>query len=848
MEIEKVIECYRIENYLNNNYKFYAHKDGERKEFLNEHIELCKKYFKLIVKEKNLNIVFLKFEEYFFENSSLEVKELFQEILVNTIVFHDIGKINIAFQSYKMDNKNLKGLERCRDTDHSIYSSILYIDCFLEKILEAKLSNDEMKKIILFLILNSYIISKHHSKLTDFEKYLTKLKEIFKGDFNQYIEPVKSFYYKEIVISKKKIEVIEKNFDNFKTLQKEKNHSFKSIGMIYIYERFLLSLLVATDYYGTSEFMNGTEIKDFGVINDIDKFYNSFKNSSIYKGIREYEEKFYPLNRDLTDEKDINILRNEMFLDAENVLKENFEKNLFYLEAPTGSGKSNVANNLAFRLLEADKSKNKIIYVYPFNTLVEQNLKSLTKIYKNNPEVINDIAVINSLYPIKESNNSEDYDPDFEKALLNRQFLNYPMILTTHVSLFNYFFGTSKEDIFPVHQLINSVIIFDEIQSYKNKIWREVIEFLNIYSEVLNIKIIIMSATLPNLNELIVGKSDAVVLIKNREKYFSNPLFKDRVKIDYSLLSETFSYDLLERKIKEHKNKKILVEFIKKASAYEFFNYLMERKEQLNIKGILLLTGDDNLVEREKIIDKVKDEEDVVLIATQVIEAGVDIDMDIGMKDISILDNEEQFLGRINRSCLKKDSIVYFFDKDDASIIYKEDVRKDSDLILKDKSIQSLLLKKSFYKYYDKVNEKIFNNTTKENNLNTRNFFLNEVNNLSFEKVFEKMKLIDDTNNDITIFLNREIEVDREILIGENIWNEYKELLSNKEMSFAERKIKLSKVRAKLNYFIYRIRTKNNFSYSDRIGEVLYLENGEDYFKDGKLDKEKFQSNVGEFI
>ena len=61
--------------------------------------------------------------------------------------------------------------------------------------------------------------------------------------------------------------------------------------------------------------------------------------------------------------------------------------------------------------------------------------------------------------------------------LLNRQFLNYPMILTTHV-LYLILIWRKSENIFGFHQLANSVIIFDEIQSYKNSIWREIIEFL----------------------------------------------------------------------------------------------------------------------------------------------------------------------------------------------------------------------------------------------------------------------------------------------------------------------------------------------------------------------------------
>ena len=51
-----------------------------------------------------------------------------------------------------------------------------------------------------------------------------------------------------------------------------------------------------------------------------------------------------------------------------------------------------------------------------------------------------------------------------------------------------------------------------------------------------------------------------------------------------------------------------------------------------------------------------------------------------------------------------------------------------------------------------------------------------------------------------------------------------------------------------MNYFIYRIRTKQSFNFNDRIGDILYIDDGTEYFIDGKLNKEKFESNVGEFI
>ena len=133
-----------------------------------------------------------------------------------------------------------------------------------------------------------------------------------------------------------------------------------------------------------------------------------------------------------------------MFLECEKNLIENMDKKIFFLEAPTGSGKSNMSVNVSLKLL--DDKIQKIIYVYPFNTLIEQNLQSLTEIFKGS-HVMEQVAVINSVHPINRDKNEierlkaqEDEDKFYQKTLLDRQFLNYPFVLTTHVNLFDIMF------------------------------------------------------------------------------------------------------------------------------------------------------------------------------------------------------------------------------------------------------------------------------------------------------------------------------------------------------------------------------------------------------------------------
>lgn len=849
------IKLININEIINSNYKIYAHTNNGENEYLLGHIELCLKYFLSIIGKKNINEIFEKIESIICENMSLEQTSLFREMLINTIILHDIGKANALYQKNKLDNDlNIKVNDRIKYTDHSLLSAIIYIDEYYNKIVDC----DGIVKSKLFkvMILNAYAISRHHGDLKSINEFMNKFDKYNDSDNNGYrlIYEYQTLYSKtlskELTIKCDDIDKIFYYIDDFK------NNMNKDFDICcYIYERLVLSLLYTSDYYATSEFMSGFEIKDIGIINEINEFYDVYKETEIYKFIRQYEQNEYKKNEDLINVDNINILRNELFLDAEESLLSNIDKDIFYLEAPTGSGKSNVAFNLSFKLLKKDSFKNKIFYVYPFNNLVEQNLKSLEKIFGSNKDVFSKIAVINSIKPVKmdekilkdEENISLEY---YKKALLNKQFLNYPVILTTHVTLFNYLFGVDKENIFPVFQLANSVIILDEIQSYKNKIWGEIITFLNSYSSILNIKIIIMSATLPDLNLLSLVDCNTVKLIEDRKKYFSHPKFKNRVNVNYELLEyndvEPDLYNHIKNKSLE--KKKILVEFISKDSAYEFYEKLMNDIEILSQKE--LMTGDDNIAERERILKEVSEaehDEGVILVATQVVEAGIDLDMDYGYKDISLFDSEEQFLGRINRSCKNKGE-AFFFNLIKTGNIYKGDIRTNEDLTLKDMHIREMLRDKNTYEYYKTVMDRLKLQTNKFNKDNIEKFFNEEVKNLDFMNIEERMKLICDDNNKITLYLSTILETESEILDGSVIWNKYKELLEDMKMDYSEKRVKLSQIKSKMNYFIYEIKWKLDFIYEDRIGDIYYIEDGDKYFVNGKFDRDKFKKGIGDFI
>ena len=815
-------------------------------ETLQEHTDRTSKYFKKFWQAKKCDIVFEKFCDNIWteidDNDKNYIKKILKEMIFAIPIFHDTGKINPVFQKEVMKNVKFTGINDFSSKNHAMISTVIYIDYFRYNVV-GKIKDRKLRDLLKpFILYNAYVIFRHHSDLCDFNKFIGRLETVRE----KIIEAINK---NEICTEKLKWRenTIKKIMENITT--DRKNFSTKQNLYVYIYERLLYSLLVASDYYATGEFENGAEFKQEGDIDDISKWKEVYESTSLMKSIRAYQQNNFPQDEQkLQEVRDINVLRSEIFCEAEAVLNDEYKNNIFYLEAPTGSGKSNTAINLSFKLMELDRRLKKIFYVYPFNTLVEQNTETLENIFAQNQSIMQSIAVLNSLTPIKIDKQSENEDNVYQQALFDRQFLNYPMVLTTHVNLFETLFGNKQKAVFGFYQLANSVIVLDEIQSYKNTLWQRIISYLKAAAELLNMKIIIMSATLPDFDKFSHHQNAASVLLKNTRKYFNNSIFKNRVEVSYEILDKTdLKGEQLEDYLQEHikqqiqDGRHIMIEFIKKSTAHRFWEKLKE-DENINC-AIELLSGDDSMAERKRILQRVKtSKEALILISTQVIEAGVDIDMDLGYKDISKLDSEEQFMGRINRSC-RKSGKVYFFNLDKTRSIYKNDVRNNTELTLTDEAMRKALAEKDFSEYYNRVLAILERNYRAEYNA-----FFNSIQNLEWEKIAEQMKLIDDDAWSMTVYLARQIKNEQgDIIDGAEIWKKYRELLQDYSMSYAENKVKLSYVTAQMAEFMYQVK-KVLLNYDKKIGSITYIEDGDKYFDNGKLNRARIQGEESDFI
>jgi len=734
-------------------------------ELLEEHKKLTKKYLDKILQKVDLDRVV--------DSLGIRDKELVKQMIIDAVVMHDEGKKNPNFQYYIMKNEAFKDLATdFGDTKHSYLSAKIFFEKYSYLVDDETKDEEEYYKTLFLLLGLCFVISKHHSKLGEFGKFVDEFSKIF---------------------------------DLKGILQYQSVDKYFGIEF-YVVMKLIFSMLISADYYATLEYMADIEISDFGEFREKEKFYE-------YEVIKNMD-KF---------EGELNTIRREMFRKSENELLKNLDKYIFYLNAPTGAGKTLMSMNLALKF-----EPKKIFYVFPFNTLVEQT----AGVFR---EIFDDVVVINSTTPIEFD---ESDLRQYEIAYLNRAFYHYPFVLTTHVNFFELLFGVGKEENFPLWQLSGSVVILDEIQSYNVDKWWYMVEMLNVYSKIIGFKLIIMSATLPRLDRLL-NEDRFVDLLGSG--YLKHPVFKDRVEVDFSMLNKDVGFEDIEEVILKENRQKVLVEFIRKERAKEFYEYIKDLDYE-----VYLLTGDDNKLYREKVIKRCKSDKKVLLISTQVIEAGVDIDMDLGLKDISLLESEEQFIGRVNRNG-KKNSKVCFFDMDKEADIYRGDIRLGFGL----KSYKEVFLSKDYEKYYIDVLKALKKEKEKIKSTKSEiDIFKEKVINLDFEWVRKEMKLINIKTHTIFLPFNVDIsefdlDIENEFLTdgmldGFKVWEAYRE--ANEIENYAKRKVVLSEIYALMQFFTFNVYSYVDIKkYNDLISGIYMIKDYEEFVDDElKFDRKAF--------
>lgn len=917
---ELIIKEYRNTRALNIILKdcqhYWGHTSSNHKEeLLEEHLKLVEKYLLLIIEKHGIEPIINNLIDNYLKEIGFEDEHLFffiKKIFVYTICYHDHGKINYQFQAseIKMNNpfflSKKDAFHNSLGTDHSKLSAYVFI---LHSIKEADSYFDGIYQDIAYMVIFILSISilRHHSHFIDngFDSYLANVGRDFEGLCGYLDNFHDDFDYKEI-----SDDIYDLQYLLNKTMQYKR---YAKSFPLYQLLRLNFSLLTASDYLATNEYKNDDKTEDLGVL-DKKRVDELFKKVSQNEWIDKDEKKknfnkktYDELNTLLLEQPTIisndslNLLRQQMATEAIKAVRKNLYEKLFYIEAPTGGGKTNISMLVALELLKANPELNKVYYVFPFTTLIDQTYKSIKQ---NLGLKTNEIVALHSNSSFNQADDDDNYGDD-KKNYVNRLFMNYPFCLLSHVKFFDILKTNKKETNYLLHRLANSIVIIDELQSYNPQHWDKVMYFIRKYAEIYNIRFVIMSATLPKISKLKIENvpSNAFVdlIPEAKDRYFRNRNFAERVAFDFSLNRFKIELEELAQKVLTESKKYAktdqgdvkplnsvftIIEFIYKRSATRFWQEIKKINNGF-FDEVFVLSGTILYHRRRYIINYLKRKENrkkcVLLITTQVVEAGVDIDMDLGFKNASLLDSDEQLAGRINRNVNKQGCKLFLFNHDKPNVIYGKDLRYEQTKNI-DSDVKERILKT---KDFDFLYEKVFQfKDERNNNSDFRNlsWYTDFVDKLLFASVDKEFQLIEQQNlscfipihvpimiegetlntreevftkSDLAFLAKNSITPNEENKIkGEDIFDLYIAIILSKK-SYLDKKIDLKQLQPMLSKFTFSLfatkridqkiidfseeeKSEYGYKYIHRWEEFYTVESG--------MDHEKFESNETQFL
>lgn len=557
-------------------------------------------------------------------------------------LLHDVGKRTENFQQV-LEKKKVK-------QDHAIVAAIYYFNHGL-------IDNVWLKKRL------ALIMAAHHSNLYTLEplgdgdtqhksgssshninfafkednighKWFTtldRMKQIAVFDNEEYIDIQKYIDENDLLMNLEE-------FDYFSV-----NDMTMNERMFYI--RMLYSCLVDADYSATAEYSNPGWLKKNFDINrfDIDMFMKKFDT---------YHDEVVKNAAD----SDMNRLRNHVY----NSCAENGSKKTGFLTltAPTGTGKTLALMKFALEQAKAFH-KDRIIVVLPFLSIIDQNANIYQEIFGDDVVLVDD--------------SQTEYT---DETRIQSERWSSPIIVTTSVKFFSTLFASKATDVRRLHNIANSVIVFDECQTLPSYVLNSSIEVLNSLVNYYNTAVLFSTATKPSYEYR--EYDDVRIRSRFRKDYITVSSMKWHAEEIMNNVESAFAiYDKIKNTSVAFTNadtmdcESLIDYYADEQAALYIFNTTSHASamydavvDRYGSDGCYIITSKFCAVDKLYIIDRVnerlKNGEFVRLIATQCIEAGVDFDFPVGAREFAPLDSVIQSSGRVNRNGLRNGHFLVF--------------------------------------------------------------------------------------------------------------------------------------------------------------------------------------------
>jgi CRISPR-associated endonuclease/helicase Cas3 len=572
-----------------------------------------------------------------------------------TGMLHDIGKYSVAFQQYlraNSDENNESEKDSPSKVDHSSAGAqwILSILCSRAE----QIGDGEIKRIAkLIARMISHCVVGHHSGLlngisvgegTSLEHRLTKTVEPYLNNITPEISK-KTDFLVNLLLSEQSLNYICRWIDS------DGNISGRDAYSLQFAIRMLFSALVDADRLDSEQAGNPDQWKTR----------ISTKKDTFPVLLKKLEDHIETLPSNGT----VNKVRKEVSEQCKHAASN--KPGFFDLTVPTGGGKTFAS--LRFALHHAIKyGMQRVLYVMPYTTIIDQNADEFRKVLDPDNGSYNVLEHHSNMEPKEETPESDLLADNWES----------PIIVTTSVQFFESFYAAKPSRCRRLHAIRRTVIILDEAQTVPVRYLKAVTWALEELVTNYNCSVVFCTATQPLLDSTRldagaldnhrIGVTNIRPIVTDPQKHF---LALSRVQVRPIDSEEPLSAsDMVDRLIeKARERKSVLCIFNTKSNAKTVFKEL--KKDEMMAARLWHLSTGMCPQHRKDVIEIVKlltsyyrktGTKAPVVISTQLVEAGVNLDFDVVFRAMAGIDSIAQAAGRCNREgSMSHPGEVYFF-------------------------------------------------------------------------------------------------------------------------------------------------------------------------------------------
>ena len=315
------------------------------------------------------------------------------------------------------------------------------------------------------------------------------------------------------------------------------------------------------------------------------------------------------------------------------------------LQMPVGSGKTLCSLEIALRKA-LSAGKKHVIYVIPYTSIIEQTAAEFEGL------IGKDTAILQHHSNYVFEDHKDEAEPDTaEKLRLASENWDAPVIVTTSVQFFESLYHYRSSRLRKLHNLADSVIIFDEIHMLPVDMLQPCLRAIGYLTKYLNSEAVFLSATMPDHSRLFEAYAPGLPVRQLITDMSDFACFK---KCRYHNLGET-DLESIAEKAAQYDSSLIIVN--KRKTARELYNQLGGTKFHLST----YMTPHD----RSEVIAEIREKlgkEPITVVSTSLIEAGVDLDFQAVFRELAGLDSILQSAGRCNREGKQEFGDVFIYE------------------------------------------------------------------------------------------------------------------------------------------------------------------------------------------